>query len=165
MTRRFGSTATTRLTSGCSIMSATAFRPCCSLMTSQRLMARQRASPRRGRRRTVSGTTGRHHTGIESGPGILTLQDVKGRFAQRYDARDGTVYLARPDQHVARAGARSIWQHSRRRAARDVQRLNHWSMTVTLQLTPNFHQPDHRYHRDFRRAMTLPIADRHPPWI
>jgi len=22
-------------------------------------------------------------------------------------------------------------------------------MTVTLQLTPNFHQPDHRYHRDF----------------
>jgi len=39
--------------------------------------------------------------GSKAVPGILTLQDVKGRFAQRYDARDGTVYLARPDQHVA----------------------------------------------------------------
>jgi len=39
--------------------------------------------------------------GTKAVPGILTLQDVKGRFAQRYDARDGTVYLARPDQHVA----------------------------------------------------------------
>ena len=34
-------------------------------------------------------------------PGILTLHDSNGRFAQRYDARDGTAYLARPDQHVA----------------------------------------------------------------
>ena len=34
-------------------------------------------------------------------PGIKTLHDSKGRFAQRYDAEDGTVYLVRPDQHVA----------------------------------------------------------------
>jgi 3-(3-hydroxy-phenyl)propionate hydroxylase len=29
------------------------------------------------------------------------LHDVEGLFARRYDARDGTVYLVRPDQHVA----------------------------------------------------------------
>jgi 3-(3-hydroxy-phenyl)propionate hydroxylase len=29
------------------------------------------------------------------------LHDAKGRFAQRYDARDGSAYLVRPDQHVA----------------------------------------------------------------
>ncbi len=34
-------------------------------------------------------------------PGIKTLHDSNGRFAQRYDAHDGTVYLVRPDQHVA----------------------------------------------------------------
>ena len=34
-------------------------------------------------------------------PGIKTLHDTRGRFAQRYDAQDGTVYLVRPDQHVA----------------------------------------------------------------
>jgi 3-(3-hydroxy-phenyl)propionate hydroxylase len=39
--------------------------------------------------------------GAAAVPGITTLHDGKGRFAQRYDARDGTVYLARPDQHVA----------------------------------------------------------------
>ena len=39
--------------------------------------------------------------GTAAAPDILTLHDSNGRFAQRYDARDGTVYLARPDQHVA----------------------------------------------------------------
>ncbi|GAB4480749.1 MAG: FAD-dependent oxidoreductase [Burkholderiaceae bacterium] len=29
------------------------------------------------------------------------LHDVEGLFARRYDARDGTVYLVRPDEHVA----------------------------------------------------------------
>ncbi len=33
--------------------------------------------------------------------GRAPLHDVEGLFAQRYDARDGTVYLVRPDQHVA----------------------------------------------------------------
>jgi 3-(3-hydroxy-phenyl)propionate hydroxylase len=28
------------------------------------------------------------------------LHDVKGRFAQRFDAKHGTTYLVRPDQHV-----------------------------------------------------------------
>lgn len=32
---------------------------------------------------------------------IPHLEDYKGVFAQRYDARNGTIYLVRPDQHVA----------------------------------------------------------------
>jgi 3-(3-hydroxy-phenyl)propionate hydroxylase len=28
------------------------------------------------------------------------LHDVKGLAARRFDARDGTAYLLRPDQHV-----------------------------------------------------------------
>lgn len=33
--------------------------------------------------------------------GIRNLEDPRGIAAQRYDARHGTVYLMRPDQHVA----------------------------------------------------------------
>jgi 3-(3-hydroxy-phenyl)propionate hydroxylase len=33
--------------------------------------------------------------------GIVHLEDRRGVFAKRYDARPGTVYLVRPDQHVA----------------------------------------------------------------
>ncbi|MEH6648839.1 MAG: FAD-dependent oxidoreductase [Motiliproteus sp.] len=33
--------------------------------------------------------------------GIRTVLDIKGLLAGRYDARNGTCYLARPDQHVA----------------------------------------------------------------
>ncbi|MBI4755730.1 MAG: FAD-dependent oxidoreductase [Betaproteobacteria bacterium] len=33
--------------------------------------------------------------------GLRTVLDVKGRAAQRLDARPGTTYLVRPDQHVA----------------------------------------------------------------
>jgi len=33
--------------------------------------------------------------------GVRVLQDRAGRFAQRFDAYDGTTYLIRPDQHVA----------------------------------------------------------------
>ena len=37
--------------------------------------------------------------------GILVVgadfQDVKGLVGERYDGRPGTVYLIRPDQHVA----------------------------------------------------------------
>ncbi|MFC4486333.1 hypothetical protein [Tepidiphilus baoligensis] len=32
---------------------------------------------------------------------IETLHDVKGRVRERYDLQPGTVYLVRPDQHVA----------------------------------------------------------------
>ncbi|KAF0166909.1 MAG: 3-(3-hydroxy-phenyl)propionate hydroxylase [Rhodocyclaceae bacterium] len=35
------------------------------------------------------------------GGGIPTLEDPRGIAAQRYDAKPGTVYLLRPDQHVA----------------------------------------------------------------
>lgn len=33
--------------------------------------------------------------------GIRVLQDIKGLVAQRYDAKDGTAILLRPDQHVS----------------------------------------------------------------
>ena len=33
-------------------------------------------------------------------PGISVWHDAEGLAAQRYDARPGTVYLIRPDQHV-----------------------------------------------------------------
>ena len=33
-------------------------------------------------------------------PGVTVLQDVKGLVASRYDARDGSAFLLRPDQHV-----------------------------------------------------------------
>ena len=36
-----------------------------------------------------------------SAVGFAVLQDRDGLFAQRYDARPGTSYLIRPDQHVA----------------------------------------------------------------
>jgi len=32
---------------------------------------------------------------------LKLLQDHTDRFAERYDAQDGTTYLIRPDQHVA----------------------------------------------------------------
>ena len=34
-------------------------------------------------------------------PGLRVYEDYTGRFAERFDARPGTVYLIRPDQHVA----------------------------------------------------------------
>jgi 3-(3-hydroxy-phenyl)propionate hydroxylase len=33
--------------------------------------------------------------------GIRVLEDRAGRFAERFDAQEGTAYLIRPDQHVA----------------------------------------------------------------
>ena len=47
---------------------------------------------------------------VTSRPGLETrwsaVHDVKGVVAQRYDARPGTAYLIRPDQHVA-----ARWRH------------------------------------------------------
>ena len=34
-------------------------------------------------------------------PGVRVLQDLKGLVARRYDARDGSAFLLRPDQHLA----------------------------------------------------------------
>ena len=34
-------------------------------------------------------------------PGVRSAFDAKGRFAQRYDARPGSAWLLRPDQHIA----------------------------------------------------------------
>jgi len=33
--------------------------------------------------------------------GLKTLLDIRGMMTTRYDAQDGSCYLARPDQHVA----------------------------------------------------------------
>ncbi len=38
--------------------------------------------------------------------GMRVMHDVKGLFARRYDARDGSAWLLRPDQHVA-----ARWRH------------------------------------------------------
>ena len=37
----------------------------------------------------------------EAPAGIHALCDIKGMIAERYDARDGSAYLIRPDQHIA----------------------------------------------------------------
>lgn len=34
-------------------------------------------------------------------PGLRVLHDAQGLFAQRYEARDGSAWLLRPDQHLA----------------------------------------------------------------
>jgi len=47
----------------------------------------------------------------------VDLEDVKGLVAERYDARPGTFYLIRPDQHVA-ARLRTV-DTTRIAAARD----------------------------------------------
>ena len=33
-------------------------------------------------------------------PGIAVVEDAQGMLAQRFDGRDGTYYLMRPDHHV-----------------------------------------------------------------
>ncbi|ACB36551.1 monooxygenase FAD-binding [Leptothrix cholodnii SP-6] len=38
--------------------------------------------------------------GGQAAPGARALRDVQGLLAQRFDARPGTTYLLRPDQHV-----------------------------------------------------------------
>jgi len=35
-----------------------------------------------------------------AGTSVATLDDVDGLAMRRYDARDGTCFLIRPDQHV-----------------------------------------------------------------
>ncbi|MGZ2743851.1 FAD-dependent oxidoreductase [Burkholderia stagnalis] len=37
---------------------------------------------------------------VQGAPGVDVLEDVDGLAAQRYDAKPGTFYLLRPDQHV-----------------------------------------------------------------
>ena len=41
---------------------------------------------------------------------VKSLKDKEGLFKQRFDAKDGTVYLIRPDQHVAWRG--DAWPHA-----------------------------------------------------
>jgi 3-(3-hydroxy-phenyl)propionate hydroxylase len=38
--------------------------------------------------------------------GVAVLHDIQGLFAKRYDAQPGSVWLARPDQHVV-----ARWRH------------------------------------------------------
>ncbi|MCW5619565.1 MAG: FAD-dependent oxidoreductase [Burkholderiales bacterium] len=46
--------------------------------------------------------------------GISVFEDSEGLFASRYDATPGTLYLIRPDQHVA-----ARWRHLELRALRE----------------------------------------------
>jgi len=49
---------------------------------------------------TFLGQPGFYRNG-EAPAGIHALCDIKGMVAERYDARDGSAYLIRPDQHIA----------------------------------------------------------------
>ncbi|WP_345796787.1 FAD-dependent oxidoreductase [Castellaniella sp. MT123] len=40
-------------------------------------------------------------SGGRSPHGLRVFEDYSGRFAERYDARDGSAWLIRPDQHIA----------------------------------------------------------------
>ncbi|WP_066332393.1 FAD-dependent oxidoreductase [Azohydromonas lata] len=51
-------------------------------------------------------------------PGVRVLQDVKGLVAARYDARDGSAFLLRPDQHVCARWRRLDAAHVRAAVAR-----------------------------------------------
>ncbi|HSQ82306.1 MAG TPA: FAD-dependent monooxygenase, partial [Casimicrobiaceae bacterium] len=42
----------------------------------------------------------RRDAGAGAPPGVAVVEDVQRMLAQRYDARNGTCYLLRPDQHV-----------------------------------------------------------------
>ena len=56
--------------------------------------------------------------------GLRVFVDVKGRFAERFDAQPGTTYLIRPDQHVAarwRAFDASAVQQALARATSNLQ--------------------------------------------
>ena len=57
--------------------------------------------------------------------GATTIEDVQGLAAERYEARPGTVYLLRPDQHVC-ARWRAVRPAGRARGdrARDVRRYD-----------------------------------------
>ncbi|MFT0532933.1 FAD-dependent oxidoreductase [Castellaniella hirudinis] len=44
--------------------------------------------------------------GGRSPHGLLVIEDYTGRFAERYDAQPGAVWLIRPDQHIA-----ARWDH------------------------------------------------------
>jgi 3-(3-hydroxy-phenyl)propionate hydroxylase len=50
--------------------------------------------------------------------GIVTVRDIEGLLASRYDARDGTCYLIRPDQHVAARWRQAAAQRLNRALAR-----------------------------------------------
>jgi 3-(3-hydroxy-phenyl)propionate hydroxylase len=39
--------------------------------------------------------------GAAAPAGVRVIEDVQGLVRQRYDGRPGSVYLLRPDQHVA----------------------------------------------------------------
>jgi 3-(3-hydroxy-phenyl)propionate hydroxylase len=59
--------------------------------------------------------------------GVPAVEDREGLAAQRYDAAAGTLYLIRPDQHVA-----ARWRHLDVRAAREAVRR------ATGSLSPEF---------------------------
>jgi 3-(3-hydroxy-phenyl)propionate hydroxylase len=58
------------------------------------------------------------------GAGLDVLEDAEGLLAKRYDARPGTFYLLRPDQHVC-----ARWRHLDVGAVRAALARRHWLCT------------------------------------
>ena len=58
---------------------------------------------------------------------ITVVSDADGLLAARYDARPGTAYLIRPDQHIAARWRASTRRRRGRAESRHRPRLSHWS--------------------------------------
>ncbi|GAB4218422.1 MAG: FAD-dependent oxidoreductase [Rhodoferax sp.] len=87
------------------------------------------------------------------------LHDRAGRFAERYDAREGSVYLMRPDQHVAARWRAFDAEAVRTAVARATGNLAASAQPAAaaqpalapapLNLQPNLREPGKTYFRDF----------------
>ena len=81
--------------------------------------------------------------------GIRLLEDRAGRFAERFDARPGTAYLIRPDQHVAARWRSLDAAHVAAALARATCNTCNKEFTMSLNLKPNFTEPGKRYFHAF----------------
>jgi hypothetical protein len=83
------------------------------------------------------------------------LDDAEGLAQRRYDARPGTVYLLRPDGHVAHAGARPPAAVKAAMAAR-------WPGVDPMLITdPNLERPDDFYEALLDAHQGLSTAQSH----
>eukprot|EP01034_Spumella_vulgaris_P028641 gene28641-35535_t len=81
--------------------------------------------------------------------GAKVLVDAQGWMAKRYDAKPGTTYLLRPDQHVVarwRMWSATAIQTALKHATGQTAMA---AATSTLITQPNFHEAGRRFFRDF----------------